>query len=153
MRRISIIRGTKVVIHNQTTIKILCMHTLTLENLKLQSIFSDVVRVCNTGALHTGTETEFTGFESPIRIQCGVDVARAYILRALHCWTGTHTLCYAHNTQPGSGSRSCGGKVVFESRFPICVGFGSKVPCGETQWSNEKELNPGVANGRILCFC
>ena len=65
----------------------------------------------------------------PIRIQCG----RAW---APH---GTQTTCIAllthchaaQNALLGSGSRSFGGKVVFESGSPIRIECGSKVPCGE----------------------
>ena len=71
---------------------------------------------CNIGALHTGTENRLSGSGSPIRIQCG------------HVWSpyGTQTMRIAlldgisrtvtqHSTQLGSGSRPCGGKLVFES--------------------------------------
>ena len=49
-------------------------------------------------------------------------------LELTHSVTRTVT---QHSTQLWSGSRPCGGKVVFESRSPIRIGFGSKVPCGE----------------------
>ena len=44
----------------------------------------------------------------------------AHRLRTLHCWAGSYSL---FRMQLGSGSKSCGGKVVFKS--------GSKDPCGE----------------------
>ena len=51
-------------------------------------------------------------------------------LHALHCWINWFSRTVTqHSTQLGSGSRPCGGKVVFGS------GSRSKVPCGEPQWS------------------
>ena len=79
----------------------------------------------NIGALHIGTETKFTGSGSPIRIQCCLVWApqgmHTICVRALHCWTGTHTLSGACSTQLGSRSRLCGGKVVFQSGSPIHI--------------------------------
>ena len=43
-------------------------------------------------------------------------------------------LDFQHSTQHRSGSRQCGGKVVFGSGSPISIGSGSKVLCGEPQY-------------------
>ena len=60
-----------------------------------------------SGALHTGTETGFTGSGSPIRIQCRLscELHTARRLRALHCWTGSHALSRstARSTDPDWG--------------------------------------------------
>ena len=91
------------------------------------------------GALHTGTETWFTGSRFLIQIQCGLVWApHQYRLHTLHCWTGSHALSQStfmqHSMQFGSWSRPCGGKVVFWSGSLICVGSRSVVLCGEPQW-------------------
>ena len=100
------------------------------------SLVSSKTYRCIIGALHTGTETGFTGSGSPIRIQCGVAWAPhgMQTTRIAQLEWNSRTVTRAvtqHSTQLGSGSRPCGGKVVFESGSPICIGFGSKVPCGE----------------------
>ena len=65
-------------------------------------------------------------------------------LYALHCWTGTHALCYAHHYAAQHAARMligpCGGKVVFESISPIRIGCGFKVPCGELQYFDSYQL-------------
>ena len=50
-----------------------------------------------------------------------------------HCTAGLDlTHCPTqHSVQLGSGSRSCGCKMVFGSRSSIHIGSRSKVPCGE----------------------
>ena len=53
-------------------------------------------------------------------------------LRAFHYWIGSRPL--SHAPWLGSGSRSCGGKRVFESGSQIRIGSRSKVPCGEPQY-------------------
>ena len=72
--------------------------------------------------------------------RCGFNVVlcelhKARRLRAWHSWTESHALFWRtvtqHSTRLRSGSRPCGGKVVFESGFQIHTGSGSKVPCGE----------------------
>ena len=56
----------------------------------------------------------------------------AHRLCALHYLTASRTVTQ-HSTQLGSGSRPCGGKVLFETGSLIRIGCGSKVPCGEPQ--------------------
>ena len=73
-------------------------------------------------------------------------------LRALHCWTGSRTL--TRRSKPfGSGSRLCGGKVVFGSGSSIRIGSGSKVPCGEPHYKSIKNQYLLEDNNLIqLCF-
>ena len=58
-----------------------------------------------------------------------------------HCTAGlehTHSVTRTvtqHSRQLESGSSPCGSKVLFESRSPIRIGFGSKVSCGESRWT------------------
>ena len=80
--------------------------------------------------------------------RCGFNVAHR--LRALHCWRGSQSLPWStvtqHSTHLGSGSRPCGGKVVFGSGFPIRIGFGSKVACGEPQYQKQILTNANEVN-------
>ena len=48
-----------------------------------------------------------------------------------HTTTRISLLDWQHSTQLRSGSRPCGGKVVFGSGSPICIGSKFKVTCGE----------------------
>ena len=93
-------------------------------------------------ALHTGTESRFTGSGSLMRIQCGLVWAphgTQTTRIALLDWI-SHTVPQ-HSTQLGFRSRPCGDKVVFGSGSLICIGSGSmirigsgsKVLCGEPQ--------------------
>ena len=66
-----------------------------------------------------------------------------------HCTAGLDLMhCpMQHSKQLGSGSRSCGGKVVFGFESPIRIGSRSKVPCGEPQsW---QRANQGWLAGSI----
>ena len=64
-----------------------------------------------------------------------------------------------HSTQHGYGSRSCGGKVVFESGSSIRIGCGSTVPCWESNTKNhdikktkrEKHLTELVLISNFSC--
>ena len=89
------------------------------EKTKKKSVSIPLVIVI--GALHTGTETGFTGFNV---VSHELHTARR--LRALHCWAGSHALC---SSDPDD--RPCGGKVVFGSEALIHIRFRSKVPYGE----------------------
>ena len=98
----------------------------------------------NIGSLHTDNETGFTGSRSPIRIQCAVTGAphstQAMRIALLdHLWISRTVM--EPITQLGSGSRPCGGKVVCGSRSPICIGSGSKIPCGK----------PRIIKASIIC--
>ena len=65
----------------------------------------------------------------------GYNVISRHADYAMHCWTGSHALFRStvtqNSAQLGSGSRPCGGKVVFRSGSPFRIRSGSKVPCGE----------------------
>ena len=74
----------------------------------------------------------------PDSMWCCVSSARHadYTRIALLDWN-SHTLLRALSRSTARiGSRPCGGKVVFESRSLICIGFGSKVLCGVPHYHN-----------------
>ena len=66
----------------------------------------------NNRALTTGTKTGFTGASGFTVVSR--ELHTAHRICALHCWTGSYALSWStvtqHSTQPGSGSRPCGGK-------------------------------------------
>ena len=88
------------------------------------------VHILVFGALHTSTETRFTGSGFPIRILCGLALHTE-----MHCWTRFHALSRAqHSTQLRSGARLCRCKVVFRCGYSIHIGSGSKVSFGESHY-------------------
>ena len=85
------------------------------------------------GALHTGTETGFTGSRFPIQIQCSLACAphgKQTTHIALLVWISRTAMQHCR-TQCEYRSRPCGGKVVFGSGSLIRIGSRFKVPCGE----------------------
>ena len=93
----------------------------------MQSIYR---QFWNCGALHTGTETGFTGSGSLIWIQCGLDSRLSSTRHAdyMHCTAGlvltqSRSTVMQHSELLRFGSMPCGGKVVFGSGSPIHIGL------------------------------